>query len=140
MPKIGIVNIFIGFSVIVLASLAGFFLVVDAEKAFLIDKQWLNSWQYTLFKSAHGHLNLFGMLHILVGLTIPYLRIPYRYLVFETIGLSMGSISMGLLVFIRAYMGMPEGVDVLGYFIGVFLTCALGALVVHCYGLAHRLS
>lgn len=139
MPRIGIVNILIGFFAILLASCGGFFLATEADKAFLMDKQLLNSWQYTLLKSAHGHLNLFGMLHILVGLSIPYSQLSKSYLVVQTCALCMGTLTMAVLLLSRAFSGIPEGQDLLGIFIGINLTAALGSLILHCYGLSLKL-
>lgn len=140
MSRIGIANILLGFLVIIIASCGGFFLATDADKAFLIDKEILSSWQYTLFKSAHGHLNSFGILHILMGLSISYSQLSIRWLWMQSIGLFLGTFTMGALVFARAYTGVPQGLDVLGVVIGVLLMCSLISLCMHCYGLALKLS
>lgn len=135
MQKIGIINILLGFITIVVSSCMGFFLVADAEKAFLVDTQILSSWSYTLFKSAHGHFNLFGMLHILMGLSFPYSKLPYRWLILQSLGLLMGTLTMGGLVLIRARIPPPQSLDLLGILIGCFLVCSLLSLMTHCYGL-----
>ena len=139
MPRIGIVNILIGFLAILLASCGGFFLATEADKAFLLNQQLLSSWQYTLLKSAHGHLNLFGMLHILVGLSIPYSKLSKTFLFVQTGGLFLGTLTMGVFLLFRAFAGLPQGSDIFGIFIGVNLSAALGALVLHCYGLSLKL-
>src|SRR3989338_11119514 len=118
MPRIGIANILIGFTVVVIASCGGFFLATEADKAFLLDKQILESWQYTLLKSAHGHFNLFGMLHILMGLSFPYSKISSRIQFLQTCGLFLGTLTMGILLFYRAFSGVPLGRDILGIVIG----------------------
>jgi hypothetical protein len=139
MPKIGIANILIGFIVIVIASCGGFFLATDADKAFLIDKNILSSWQYTLFKSAHGHFNLFGMLHILMGLSLPYSLLSRRWKILQSCGLFLGTFTMGALLVLRGYTEISGGLDLLGIIIGINLMAAVCALIIHCYGLALKL-
>lgn len=139
MQRIALVNMIFGFSAIILASLGGFFLATDADKAFLMNKELLQSWQYTLFKSAHGHLNLFGILHILIGLTMPYSKLPLRLLNMQSLGLMIGTLCMGFLLIFRGYLGISEGLDILGITIGICLSIALLALIVHCSGLIMKL-
>ncbi len=140
MSKVGILNIFIGFVVVVLASCGGFFLVTDAEKAFLYDKEFLLSWQYTLFKSAHGHFNLFGILHILMGLSLPYSKLNKSRHIYQTVGLFVGTLTMGVLLILRGFLGVSKGLDGLGVVIGINLSLALIALITHCYGLGKKLT
>lgn len=140
MPRLSLANFLIGFVAITLAFSGGFFIVTDAEKAFLHDPALMTSWQYTLLKSAHGHLNLFGYLHILFGLTLPYTGLSQRVKLWQTLGFLLGTLSMGVLLFLRAYnMPVLEAVDWLGGAIGGFLSLSLAALLVHCYGLGSKL-
>lgn len=136
MSRIGLLNILFGFTVILLASSAGFFLATEAEKAFLLDVKSLSSWEYTLFKSAHGHFNLFGILHILLGLTLPYSRWKAKFLLWQFGGLALGTLTMGGLLFLRASLGaVSHWQEGLGIVIGVNLSFALLAIASHCYAL-----
>ncbi len=140
MSRIALANIFFGFVVIVLSSLAGFFLATEAEQAFLTDKHLVMAWEYTLFKSAHGHCNLFGLLHIAMGLSMPYARLSSRWQLIESGGLFLGSFTMGCLMMVRSLRGIPTpGSDWLGICIGLLLSASLAALLIHSYGLAKKL-
>lgn len=140
MSRIAIANFLIGFVAISIAFCGGFFLATDAERAFLYDPSLMTGWQYTLLKSAHGHLNLFAYLHILFGLTLPYTSFSQRVKVWQSIGFAAGTIAMGGLLFLRAYdMPTLHGVDWLGGFIGVCLSATLASLLVHSYGLLIKL-
>ena len=138
MSRIALTNMFFGFLAIIIASLGGFFLASDANKAFLINRELLQSWEYTLMKSAHGHLNLFGILHILMGLTMPYSVSSKTIHIAQSIGLGLGTLTMGILMFFRARLNIPQGSDLLGIVIGVLLMTALCALGLHSYGLLRK--
>src|SRR5689334_22015870 len=105
MPRIGLINCLIGFLAVFIAAAGGLFLSFDATRAFLHDKSVLSSWVYQLMSSAHGHTNLFGLLHIALGLTLPYTRLPSSLKWAETIGLALGTIAMSVLMLVRAYQG-----------------------------------
>ena len=138
MPRIAIFNLLFGFLAIFLSVCAGFFVAFDAEKAFLINKEILSSWQFVLMKSAHGHLSLYGFLHITTGLSLPYSELSHRWKFAQTLGLSLGTFAMGALMFLRSLQGASEG-GVLANAIGIFLACSLGSLLLHCYGLGRKL-
>lgn len=130
----------IGFSLIVLASCGGFFVAYDAEKSFMFNGQIIQSWPFVLMKSAHGHLNLYGLLHIAMGLSLPYSQIGRRGALGQTIGLALGSFAMGFLLIIRAWQGVPNSQwNILGVFIATALMSSVLALMAHCYGLALKL-
>jgi hypothetical protein len=139
MQKISLVNLIIGFSALFLAMCGGFFISYDAEKAFLYDKTLLASWQYTLLKSAHGHLTLFGVLHVLFGLTLPYSQLGLSSKKLQTLGLFLGSCAMGILMLIRAYYGPKAQFDFSAIFIGTFLSAATLSIAIHIYGLILKL-
>ena len=69
MPRIGLLNMVVGFIFIFLSASAGFFLLQSIRVFIIRDNTELLSWWVQLSASAHGHTNLFGMLHILFGLT-----------------------------------------------------------------------
>ncbi len=140
MSRIALGNILFGFVIIIFCSLGGFFLATDAEKYFQIDKTLLVTWQYTLFKSAHGHCNLFGILHILMGLTLPYSHLKSHYHIAQSFGLALGTLTMGVLMVIRGLHGIPSSAyDSMGITIGTFLSLAVGALMLHSFGIAKKL-
>jgi len=128
-----------GFFVIFLAAAAGAFLATDITQAFLRDKQLLSSWTLMLGKSAHGHANLFGLVHIAFGLTLPYSIWGPRVKVAQTVGLALGTVAMGIVMLIRAYVGPTGGIDLTEAVLGIFLSCALAALFTHAAGLAGKL-
>ena len=139
MEKYGPLNILIGFILLVSASFAGYFLGHDANQAFIHQTGELASWGYALRRSAHGHGNLFGMLHILYGLTLPYSSVGQRTRCWQTVGLSMGSLAMAFVMVIRAARGVPGvGFDLGGSFVGLLLLGSLTALLSHCFGLAKK--
>ena len=140
MPRISVFNMLVGFLALLLAMCGGVFVAYDADKAFLYNKDLLMTWQYTLQKSAHGHLSLFGYCHILFGLTLPYSIISPRFKIWQTIGISLGSLAMSLLLVTRAWVGVaPLQEDYLGIAIGSCLVCAMLALLAHTYGLMLKL-
>ncbi len=140
MPRLGILNFVIGFGVIFLAACAGSFIAFDMTEGFLSDPKILTSWQLALLKSSHGHSNLFGILHILYGLTLVYSPIPPKYKVLQTVGFTLGTLAMGPGMMARAYGGPSESLDVIGAMIGIGLSGAFLALISHCGALAYRFS
>ena len=72
MPRIATGNMLIGFIFIFLSASAGLFLSTEHVRAHVNGGAELTSWWIQLSSSAHGHTNLFGMLHVLLGLTMPY--------------------------------------------------------------------
>ena len=139
MPRLGILNMLIGFSVLAFAAAAGAFLATDITAGYLHDKALLETWRLLLLKSAHGHTNLFGTLHVLLGLTLPYSALKPSVKKAQTIGLLLGTLAMGPGMMIRAFAGPFEGVDATEGVIGLMLTAALAALATHAYGLGLKL-
>ena len=139
MRQIARLNICIGFSVVTVAAAAGSFIAHDLTESFLRDKSYLNSWQMTLLQSAHGHTNMFGLLHIAYGLTSGYSLSSNRRRLFETMGLFCGTFAMAVLMLLRSYGGPTENLDLLEILTGVLLSCALAALASHSFGLAEAL-
>lgn len=140
MPRLGLINIFVGFTVVVIAACAGVFNALTMTEGFLRDPSILGSWQQTLSNSAHGHTNLFGYLHIFLGLTLMYSALSERIKVVQTIALFGGVIAMGPLMVLKASLGPSATTDALSLLIGLLLSCALLGLIAHCVGLALRLQ
>ena len=139
MARLGILNMFIGFMTLFLAACGGTFVAFDLTEGFLRDTSILNTWEMALLKSAHGHTNLFGLLHIAFGLTIPYSPLTERWKFFQTFGIFSGTLAMGPGMMVRAYQGPTESLDLVGCIIGVGLSFALIALFTHSISLAYKL-
>ncbi len=138
MARLSIFNMAFGFSVLFFAACAGAFISFDMTQAFLHDPAQLNSWQLSLLKSAHGHSNLFGVLHIGLGLTLPYSPLPQRSKIAQTVGLAMGVLAMGPGMIIRAFGGASDSFDVIGLCIGTGLSLALVTLATHAAALFYK--
>jgi hypothetical protein len=138
MPRLNILNMAIGFTVLFFAACAGAFVSFDMTEAFLKDASLLHSWRATLEASAHGHTNLFAMLHILLGLTLSYSPLSQRMKALQTAGLFAGVIAMGPLMMIRASYGPSASLEGMGLMIGVLLSLALVTLATHAAALIYR--
>lgn len=138
MSRVGLLNIVIGFGVLVFAAASGGFIAFDLTQGFLKDAKLLGSWQHILMQSSHGHTNLFAIIHILFGLTIPYARCPVPVQKLQTLGLSLGTFAMGPGMMIRAYVGPSSSLDPNGILIGCGLSFALIALLSHFCSLVYR--
>lgn len=135
MAKIGITNMFLGFCIIFLAASAGSFVANDIAYKFIREKSLLDTWSSLMMKSAHGHTNLFGILHICFGLTMPYSNVNKRGKLIQTIGLGMGTFAMSGLMFLRGIMIPNQEFDYLGVIIGICLSAALVSIASHAFGL-----
>jgi hypothetical protein len=140
MNRIGILNMIIGFTILFLAASGGGFVAFDMTTGFLKDPAILESWELALLKSAHGHSNLFGMIHIMFGLTLPYSEFSSKWKKRQTLGLFLGSLAMGPGMMIRAFKGPTESTDLTGILIGIALSASLLTLVSHSAGLYSRLN
>ncbi len=140
MPRISQINFVLGFSVIFFAASAGAFIATDLAEQFLRGSALeMLQWQPTIERSAHGHSNLFGILHIALGLTIPYSHLSNKFKFWQTSGLALGTFAMGPLMMIRAALGPIDGYDLNGLLIGGCLSAALAAIATHTIGLALKL-
>jgi hypothetical protein len=137
--RISQLNFLIGFAVVFLAAAAGAFVAFDTTEAFINDPGELNSsWRMLLQRSSHGHVNLFGVLHICMGLTIPYSALKPKIKLLQTVGLALGTFAMGPLMLIRSFGAPSDKLDVMEALIGACLSCALLALGVHLAGILAR--
>ncbi len=139
MPRLALVNILIGFVTLFFAACAGSFISVEMTKGFVHDPMLLNSWQLTLMRSAHGHTNLFAIIHVIMGLTLPYSTLSLRVKRWQTFGLLLGTLAMSIGMMFRSW-GIPnEGLDAGQVIVGVMLSCALAAMGVHAVGIGKKL-
>ena len=139
MSRLSILNMALGFLVLFLAACAGAFVSFDMTQAFLHDPMQLETWQLTLLKSAHGHSNLFGLLHIALGLTLPYSPAPMLWKKLQTIGMFAGVLAMGPGMMLRAFSGPSESFDPIGLMIGLGLSLSFASLASHAAGLFYKL-
>lgn len=139
MPRIALVNFVIGFSVLFLAAAAGAFIANDLTEAFVRDKELLNSWNAILTRSSHGHTNLFAILHICFGLTIPYSVFSIKIKKLQTFGLLAGTFAMGPLMMVRASAPASEGFEVTTILIGICLSLSLAMIFSHACGLLGKI-
>jgi hypothetical protein len=135
MPKIGVLNMCIGFSLIFFAATGGVFNAFNLTEAFLQDAAQLGSWEQTLLNSAHGHTSLMGTVHVLFGMTIIYSALNARMKKLQTIGLCLGSFAMGPMMMIRAMLGPTHSTDLNGLVMGACLAVWSVAIAGHAYGL-----
>lgn len=140
MPRLALVNMLLGFAVLFLAAAAGPFIATTMTEGYLRDKALLDEWSLMLQRSAHGHANLFGLLHVCFGLSMPYSVLGERLKKLQTVGLAAGSFAMGPLMLWRAAAGPSEGVDASSAAIGVCLSAALAAVGSHAFGLWLKLA
>lgn len=137
MSRVAILNMVLGFWWIFLASCGGFFLAQYRQQVYISggDPIQLLEWWMVLQKSAHAHTNLFGMIHILVGLTMPYSLISKVLKICLTGGLAIGSFTMSILVFVHAHL-LPETIySWVSVMIGVGLSLWLVSVAIHVSGL-----
>ena len=134
MPRIGLLNMVIGFMGVVFAASGGAFVANDTARA-IFDGTTTETWLMTLQRSAHGHTALFGVLHVLFGLTLPYSPLPARLKVWQTVGLSSGLMAMGPLMVWRSFGTATTDYSAVEVIIGTLLSCALLAIFSHAAGI-----
>ncbi len=139
MSRISLFNLAIGFLVLFIAACYGAFIATDLTSDFIHDPALLNSWSTKITQSSHGHTNLFGILHIAFGLTLPYSIWPNRIKIMQTIGLAAGTIAMGPLMLIKSSIPPHQDYDVASMAIGIFLSFALCAILTQSVGIFARI-
>lgn len=140
MPRLALLNFLIGFIVIFLAAALGTFVATDMTRLFVHDPAALHSWNLTLTQSAHGHANMFGMLHILFGLTMSYSVMSMRIKTFQTAGFAAGTLAMSVGMMVRANQMPHEGFDLTGLVLGLMFSATFAALAVHVIGLLKKMA
>ncbi len=138
MSRIALFNLTIGFWTLFLAAACGAFLATDLTATYIAEKSISQTWSSVLLSSAHGHSNLFGLLHIVFGLTLPYSRIADRFKVLQTAGLVCGVVAMGPGMFLRSLKAPGNDSDPLGLILGALLSAALISLFSHAAALTSR--
>jgi rhodanese-related sulfurtransferase len=134
-PKYVRANLGFGFGILFLSGCFGAFLATDLDRAFLVQEgsSQLTSWAFTLAKSSHGHLSLFGLIHILLGLSLPFVpRTSEKSQKWLTSAIGAGSFSMGVLLFIKSWMTPhTPWANLLGLALGLGLGASLLGLFFH---------
>lgn len=128
-----------GFTLIFVAACGGVFIALNTTESF-IRGPVQPEWQALLQTASHGHLTLFGVIHVLLGLTIPYTRSSVFENRLKSIGVGLGSLAMGPLLLVRAVMGPTLSTELNGVLIGVCLSCALFAIAYHALGLVLKIG
>ena len=139
MPRLALVNIAIGFWVLAFSAAAGAFVATDLTATYIAEGTFHSTWESVLTASAHGHTNLFGMIHIAFGLTLPYSRVSQKWQSLQTAGLGLGVLAMGPGMIIRSRLSPTVGNDPLGIVMGCLLSAALAAIFTHAVALTGRL-
>lgn len=129
-------NLIVGFGLVIFAAFMGSFLAWSSADYIQHAPELLDSWQYILLRSAHGHTSLFGILHVLFGLSLTYSALEARVKKLQSLGLFSGSLSMAVLMTIRSVLTEPSSIDLLGFLVGLLLSLAALSLVSHLYGIA----
>lgn len=138
MPRVALLNMVIGFTVLFFAAAAGSVIGFNITDAYLFNRDYLDTWQLLMQRSAHGHTNLFGMLHIILGLTMPYAGWSPRIRAMQTAGLASGVIAMGPVMALRSFAGPSDKLDFWTILMGVLLTFALLSIGTQAAGLLNR--
>jgi hypothetical protein len=137
MPKLALYNIAFGFAFICIAAAAGAFVSTALTEQFLAGIQH-KDWLLTLKTSAHGHSNMFGMIHILFGLTLPYSKMSLKTKKLQTVGIALGSLAVSAGLLVIGIRGPVPGIHIVEVLNGALLSCALLGLLVHVYGIVLR--
>ncbi len=139
MPRLSIMNMLIGFAVLFITAAAGAFISIDFTRDYLLDPTQTLNWAAVLYRSAHGHVNLFAILHICFGLTLPYSQLSNKFKILQTAGLFSGIIAMGPGLIIKASLQPSTAIQVSDILIGTLLFAALLSLLSHAVGLSMKL-
>lgn len=133
MPRLAIANMFFGFLVLFLAAAAGAIFSQSVTDAMLFKPELLQSWQMTLQRSAHAHTNLFAMIHVLFGLTLPYSSFGPFSKKWQSFGLFCGTFAMGPMMIYRSFAPPTREVqyDIATLVTGFLLAIALFAIASH---------
>jgi hypothetical protein len=138
MSRIGLANMAWGFFLIFTAACGGVFIALRLTETFMINAQATPAWDAILQTSSHGHTALFGSIHVLFGLTLPYDGRTLLVKKLKSFGLLMGSVAMGPLMLIRAAIGPTLSTEVNGIALGSCLSLALIAILSHSVDLTRR--
>lgn len=138
MSRMALINITWGFFLIFVAACGGVFVALETTQSF-IQGTVSPRWEALLQTASHGHVSLFGMIHIVLGLTLSYTRASVFENKLKSIGIALGSLAMGPFLLIRAALGPTLSTELNGVLIGVCLSCALFAIAYHTLGLVLRL-
>ena len=137
MPRLALINMVIGFTIVFLSASFGTFIVVEMEEMFRSAPHLVNDWYMTLLQSSHGHSSLLGMIHVLFGLTLPYSQLSATVKFYQTLALLAGSLAMGPILALRAIAFIND--NLLVVISGLLLALFLFALIFHAFGIFLRI-
>jgi NADH:ubiquinone oxidoreductase subunit K len=139
MRKMATLNILLGFITLFFLAMSGLFLRKEVVDQYLASPDGLQSWRYMLMRSAHGHGNLFAIIQILYGVSLPYARSRNIARIFQTMGFFLGAFAMSTLVFLEAQSKpSPIGWSLNQLCIGACISAWSIAMVWHIYGLSSQ--
>ena len=139
LSRVALANMTWGFFLLFVAACGGAFVALHLTEAFMSQNVAPN-WQSTLQTSSHGHTSLFGIIHVLLGLTIPYDGQTNKIRVLKSIALFCGSFAMGPLMLMRSAFGPAASTSWTGILVGVALAVALFGVLSHSVDLFRRLA
>jgi hypothetical protein len=139
MSRIALVNMAWGFVLIFVAACGGVFVALSTTEGF-INGPVVPQWQSLLQTASHGHVTLFGVIHVLLGLTLPYTRSSKFENRLKSAGVALGALAMGPLLLIRGALGPTLSTELNGLLIGICLSCALFAIAYHALGLTLKIN
>ena len=139
MSKVSLVNILIGWIGLVISAFAGVFIANDLSTEFINHSELSETWKSIILQSAHGHSNMFSMIHILFGLSCSYSDYSNRTKLIQTVMLFLGIIAMGPLLYIRSNIKPTPEMGLVEISIGICLCLCLLSMCSHCLGIASKL-
>lgn len=141
MSRIALTNLLIGFIGVFLGACMGPFMANDMASAILKNPDLIHSWGHQLSVASHGHLSVFGLLQVSMGLTMPYCaNVSRKAQWVQTCGMIAGLVAMGPLLYVKS-LSVPS-IDeflVIDVLLGACLSFTMLAVLIHIYGLAHKI-
>ena len=131
-------NLIFGFLALMVAEMVGPFLSFSLRSHYLAHSEILQSWAHAVTRSSHAHLAMFGIIQILVGLTLPYSNWPSRLKVWQTVFLTAGIMGMGPMMFYHSFHQPDGNFSWSEVFLGILLSLHLVAIIMHIFGLAAK--
>jgi hypothetical protein len=138
MSRVGLFNMGFGFFVIFLSASAGTFLSYALTEEILREGLATTRWSSLLQRSAHGHFNLFGMIHILFGLSLVYSPLSPHWHWKQTIALVLGTLAMGPGLYLHSLNPPQHQISMFNILLGILVGAALVALLSHAVALFFR--
>ena len=132
-------NLLIGFTAILFAASGGAFVANELTENFVNELiQQNHSWFVTMLRSAHGHTNLYGMLHILLGLTLNHSSCCAKTKKVQTGFMFCGTLAMSIGMLIQGFGAPSNSINVLTLVLGLGLALSVVSIVLHVFGILKK--